>query len=92
MTGGANDSLTNAVRVAQHGARLCPYPLTEHEAHIALVVWFITLGAVLVFMLAKVDWKNDPRLVWALLQKLVHRPLARLRHRGTEKHKSLKST
>jgi len=47
-----------------------PHSLTEHEAHIALLVWFIALGAALVVMLTKADWKNAPRLVWALLVAL----------------------
>jgi hypothetical protein len=54
-----------------------PHPRDEHEAHILLLIWFVTWGMVLVFLMTRVDWKNDPKLLLAIVRYTAGRIRAR---------------
>lgn len=66
--------------VSLHAPECMPYPLNEHEARVVLIIWCITLGAALGFMLAKIDWKMVQQLAigtWHLAKN-------RFNHKGHE--------
>lgn len=55
-----------------------PNPQNEHEVPIGLRIWFVTWAAARFWLLAQVDWENDPGLWMMLLRYLVGRTRLRL--------------